>query len=48
MNKTKLSIVFDEVLPKVSVPKKKQVSLDRNLTHFSLFKREKKIRISQR
>jgi hypothetical protein len=35
MNKTKLSVVYDDVLPKVSVIKKKQVTLDRTLTHLS-------------
>jgi hypothetical protein len=35
MNKTKLSVAFNDVLPKETTIKKKQVTLDRTLTHLS-------------
>jgi hypothetical protein len=35
MNKTKFSVVYDDVLPKGTIIKKNQVSLDRTLTHLS-------------
>jgi hypothetical protein len=35
MNKTKLSVVYDNILPKVNVLKKKQVTLDGTLTNLS-------------
>jgi hypothetical protein len=35
MNKTKLSVVFDEILPKGIIIKNEQVTLDRTLTHLS-------------
>jgi hypothetical protein len=35
MNKSKLSVVYDGALPKLSVIKKKQVTLDGTLTHLS-------------
>jgi hypothetical protein len=35
MNETKLNVVYDNILPKVNVLKKKQVTLDGTLTHLS-------------
>jgi hypothetical protein len=35
MNKTKLSVVFGDTLLKETIIKKKQVTLDGTLTHFS-------------
>jgi hypothetical protein len=35
MNKTKLNIVYDDVLPKRTIIKKKQVTLDAAPTHLS-------------
>jgi malonyl CoA-acyl carrier protein transacylase len=35
VNKTKLSVLYDDVLPKVNVIKKKQVIVDGTLTHLS-------------
>jgi hypothetical protein len=35
MNKTKLNVVYDDVLPKGTTIKKKQVILDGTLTHLS-------------
>jgi hypothetical protein len=35
MNKTKLRVVYDNVLPKGTIIKKKQVILDGTLTHLS-------------
>jgi hypothetical protein len=36
MNKTKLNVVYDDILPKVSViDNKKQVTIDGTLTHLS-------------
>jgi hypothetical protein len=35
MNKIKLSVPFEDVLPKGTIIKKKQVILDRTLTHLS-------------
>jgi hypothetical protein len=35
MNKTKLNVVYDDILPKLSVPKKKQVILDGTVTQLS-------------
>jgi hypothetical protein len=42
MKKSKLNIVYDDVLPKVNVLKKKQVTLDGTLTHLS--KERKKLK----
>jgi hypothetical protein len=41
MNKTKLNVVYDDVLPKVNVPKKKQIIVDGTLAHLS--KKRKKL-----
>jgi hypothetical protein len=35
MNKTKVSVLYDDILSQVNVLKKKQVSLDGTLTHLS-------------
>jgi hypothetical protein len=40
MNRTKLRVVYDDVLPKGTIIKKKQVILDRTLTHLSKERKE--------
>jgi hypothetical protein len=35
MNKSKLNVVYDDILPKVNVLKKKQLTSDGTLTHLS-------------
>jgi hypothetical protein len=40
MNKTKLSVVFDDALPKKTIIKKKQVTLHETLTHLSKEKKK--------
>jgi hypothetical protein len=42
MNKTKLSIVLDDALPKETIIKKKQVILDGTLTHLSKERKKSK------
>jgi hypothetical protein len=35
INETKISVIYDDVLPKGTIIKKKQVTLDKTLTHLS-------------
>jgi hypothetical protein len=40
MKKTKLNVVYDDILPKVNVLKKKHVTVDGSLTHLSKEKKK--------